>query len=59
MTAPARFRQADLKRIFAAAKAAGVRATIKPDGTIEMLTESDGAPQGQSKLREKVFGAQA
>lgn len=60
MTATARFRQADLERVFKAAKRADVRAraTIKPTGEIEidMLTEGEDAEQDPSSLRRKVFG---
>lgn len=40
MTRPARFTQADIDRIFKAAKNVGVNvsATIRPDGTITVLT---------------------
>lgn len=62
MTAPVRFRQADLERLFKAAKNADVRlrATIKPTGEIEaqMLTDAEEAAQGPSPLRKKVFGGQ-
>jgi hypothetical protein len=40
MNARAAFRQRDLDRIFKAAKRAGVGARLKPDGTVEVLTES-------------------
>jgi hypothetical protein len=60
MTAPARFRQVDLERLFKAARKADVRvlATIKPTGEIEaqMLTEGQDGAQGPSPLRKKVFG---
>lgn len=60
VTAHARFRQADLERVFKAAKRADVRvvATLKPTGEIEtrMLTDDEAAAQGPSPLRKKVFG---
>lgn len=37
MTAPARLPQAEWKRIFAAAKAAGVFVAVTPEGRVEML----------------------
>lgn len=37
MTAPARFPQAEYKRIFAAAKQAGVFIAITPEGRVEMM----------------------
>lgn len=60
MTAPARFRQADLKRIFAAAKQAGVRVRVEPTGAIQMLTESEAAAQqGRNPWDEVLGGAKA
>ena len=49
MTAPARLPQAEYKRIFAAAKQAGVFVAITPEGRIEMLekagkSENDNMP---------------
>jgi hypothetical protein len=71
MSERARIRQAELTRIFKAAKAAGVRAVIRPDGTIEMLADADPAAaaprerddmlesgslaQRRAALRRKVF----
>lgn len=56
----ARFRQADLERIFKAAKKVHVRARaiLRPNGEIEvqMLTDAEAAAQGPSNLRQKVFG---
>jgi hypothetical protein len=56
MKTAAVFKQADLDRIFKAAKRAGVGARLKPDGSVEVLPDSVPEAQGQSKLREKVFG---
>jgi hypothetical protein len=55
MTAPARFRQADLDRLFKAAKKNGVRVRIEPDGAVEMLTESQAlASSAADEIRRKV-----
>lgn len=45
MTAPARFTQADIERVFRAAKKADVRARIEiePTGKIVIMSESGGA----------------
>lgn len=63
VTAPARFRQSDLERIFKAAKKTNVlvAAMILPTGEIEarMLTCSDGAAEEESPLRRRVFGGKA
>lgn len=49
MTAPARLPQAEYKRIFAAAKQAGVYIAITPEGRVEMMekaakSENDNKP---------------
>lgn len=49
MTAPARLPQAEWKRIFAAAKQAGVFVAVAPDGRVEMMdraakSENDNGP---------------
>jgi hypothetical protein len=49
MSERARIRQAELTRIFKAAKAAGVRAIIRPDGTIEMLADAGPAAAAPSE----------
>lgn len=49
MTAPARFRQADLTRALKGAEAAGVRpmrVIINANGQIELLLDSGTAPKG-------------
>jgi len=58
VTARGAFRQTDIERILKAARKADVhvRATIKPSGEIEVLTESAAGEQGPSPLRKKVFG---
>jgi hypothetical protein len=47
MTAPARFTQADLERVFRAAKKADVRTRIEiePTGKIVIMSESAETPQ--------------
>ena len=59
MTAHARFRQADLERLFKAARKAHVRlrATIKPTGEIEaqMLTEAEAAAHDKPNPLERYL----
>ena len=59
MTAHARFRQADLERIFRAARKADVRvrATIKPTGEIEaqMLTAAEEAANDKPNRLERYL----
>lgn len=56
MTKPARFSQADLDRIFRAAKKAGVEvsARIKPDGEIIVLT-GEGEAANDANPWDKVL----
>lgn len=59
MTAHARFRQADLERLFRAARKADVRvrATIRPTGEIEaqMLTEAEEAAQERGNPLDRLL----
>jgi len=59
MTAPVRFRQSDLERLFRAARKSGVRvrATIKPTGEIEaqMLTAAEEAAHGKPNKLERYL----
>ncbi len=50
MTAPARFPQAEYKRIFSAAKKAGVFVAIAPDGRIEMMEHGAAANSNDEPL---------
>lgn len=59
MTVHARFRQADLERLFRAARKADVRvrATIRPTGEIEaqMLTEAEEAAQERGNPLDRLL----
>jgi hypothetical protein len=57
MTARATFKQADYTRIFNAAKKAGVRVKVGPDGSVEMLTESGVEQHGKRNPWDEVFDA--
>lgn len=61
MTNRAAFRQADLERVFKAAKKADVRvvATIRPTGDIEarVLTEGEQQEQGRRNPLDRLHGA--
>lgn len=57
MTAPARFRQADITRAIRAAKAAGaaeVRVEIEPGGKIIIMTGRAAAPESSNPWDEVI-----
>lgn len=55
MTAPSRWRQADLDRILKAANKNGVRVRINPDGSIETLGPGLTPPHAERNPLDRIF----